>query len=154
MRVIVDEKGNKYLSRMLKVLKTFPFSSSQLFPFSPQNVAIAPLSDGCTLPIGEKLWKTILEWKDHVPAEHQKISQLCILHNLATDHHLKSKCWRRNSLRTKELFVKLSLKDQANFLTFPDFKKNGNPVGNLSYITMLNTVSGMLCEMVAAKTIF
>ncbi len=51
MRVIMDEKGNKYLSCMLIVLKTFPFSSSWLSPFSPLNAAIVPLSDGCTLPI-------------------------------------------------------------------------------------------------------
>ncbi len=38
---------------MLKILKTFPFLSSWLSPFSPQNAAILPLSDECMLPVGE-----------------------------------------------------------------------------------------------------
>ncbi len=47
----MDEKWNKYPSCMLKVLNPFPFSSSWLSPFSPQNAAIVPLSDEYTLPI-------------------------------------------------------------------------------------------------------
>ncbi len=45
--------------KRLKVLKTFPFSSSWLSPFSPQNTAIVLLSNGCTLPIveGDKHWE-------------------------------------------------------------------------------------------------
>ncbi len=38
---------------MLKALKTFPFLSSWLSPFSPRNAAIVMLSDGCTLRILE-----------------------------------------------------------------------------------------------------
>ncbi len=41
----MDENGNKYLSDVLKVLKTFPFSSGWLSPFSPWNAAIVTLSD-------------------------------------------------------------------------------------------------------------
>ncbi len=37
--------------KRLKVVKTFPFLSSWLSPFSPWNTGIVPLSDGCTLPI-------------------------------------------------------------------------------------------------------
>ncbi len=36
---------------MLKILKTFPFLSSWLSPFSLRNAAIVTLSDGCTLRI-------------------------------------------------------------------------------------------------------
>ncbi len=46
-------KGEYILSYILKVLKTFPFSSACLSPFSSWNTAIVTLSDGCTLRILE-----------------------------------------------------------------------------------------------------
>ncbi len=40
-----------HVKSWLKVLTTFPFSSTWLSPFSTLNAAIVPLSDGCALPI-------------------------------------------------------------------------------------------------------
>ncbi len=67
--MILDEKGHKYLSCILKVLKTFPLSSSWLSPFSLWNAAIVPLSDGRTLQIDNFLTIPI----------SQEISYVCFL---------------------------------------------------------------------------
>ncbi len=106
---------------MLKVLKTFPFLSSWLSPFSLRNAAIVPLSDGYALPIHS--FKITTMWHNtfvpSFPPLHPHFGKLAGIsfRDILYCKHMKN--WRKNyrENRSHQLLF-------AMLLTFGELSQN------------------------------